>query len=672
METQTQEIKKGQIEKGFFRASVSPSSWDDKERTMDVVFTTGAKGLRRTFFGDYYEELSTESKAVRLDRLNSGAPLLADHDAVLDKVIGIVEKAKMEDGKGIATVRFANDEFSSTVVEKIRDGIISKLSVGYLVYEYEEMAAPEGEPPTFRAIDWEPFEISFVAIPFDNGAQVRQGLEKVECKLVKLNRGDKMDKRELEGEEVKPVVESVKEEEPKEPVVTLSEEKVEEPVKEEEKTEEVKAEERKRAALIIRSVKVAGLDEEVALKLIEEGKSFEHAQEEINKRWAEKGSPAMNGKVEIKELGGLESLTRGVKNALEHRAIPKTELTEEGRQYRGMSLGRIAEKFVRAAGYNTDNMSDYEIAAKVLTPECRNRFEEFKTRAGAHGTSDFTNILMDAANKTLLNAYVETPQTFRPFTRPTTTRDFKNVNRLRFGEAPSLSLIPENGEMTYGSITDSKEYYALKTHGKALKITRQALINDDTDAFARIPALMGAAASRLESDTVYGILTANAAMLNDSIALFHSSHGNLGTTGVISETTLSEMRKLGRKQTGLASTTILNLVYKYLIVPAALEIVALKNVAPIVPALSTSVNMFTGQFQVVVEPRLDANSATAWYAACDYAQIDGLEMLTLEGFSGPRIDSEIEFETQAMKMSVLHDFAAKAVDYRGLFKNAGA
>ncbi|MHC1741520.1 MAG: hypothetical protein AB9873_00650 [Syntrophobacteraceae bacterium] len=61
---------------------------------------------------------------------------------------------------------------------------------------------------------------------------------------------------------------------------------------------------------------------------------------------------------------------------------------------------------------------------------------------------------------------------------------------------------------------------------------------------------MGRAANRAVSDDIWGLLTANAAM-GDGVAIFHSTHKNLGAQGALSETTLTELRKLMRLQTGM-------------------------------------------------------------------------------------------------------------------------
>jgi hypothetical protein len=61
------------------RASLQPSSVNEDRRTVDVVWTTGARVLRG-YYDRFWEELSLDPAHVRMDRLNGGAPFLSDHD----------------------------------------------------------------------------------------------------------------------------------------------------------------------------------------------------------------------------------------------------------------------------------------------------------------------------------------------------------------------------------------------------------------------------------------------------------------------------------------------------------------------------------------------------------------------------------------------------------------
>ncbi|MFN3520533.1 MAG: hypothetical protein ACK4YT_13900, partial [Sphingomonas sp.] len=71
-------------------AELAPNTAD--ARTVEVVWSAGARVRRASFFGESYdEELSLDPAHVRLDRLNAGAPFLKVHEIdTLDAVIGSV------------------------------------------------------------------------------------------------------------------------------------------------------------------------------------------------------------------------------------------------------------------------------------------------------------------------------------------------------------------------------------------------------------------------------------------------------------------------------------------------------------------------------------------------------------------------------------------------------
>jgi hypothetical protein len=67
-----------------------------------------------------------------------------------------------------------------------------------------------------------------------------------------------------------------------------------------------------------------------------------------------------------------------------------------------------------------------------------------------------------------------------------------------------------------------------------------------------------------------------------------------------------------------------------------------------------------------------AGSATAWFLAGSPDQIDILEYGSLEGEEGPIVESRVGFDIDGLEVKCRHDFAAKAIDWRGLYKNPGA
>ena len=157
------------------RAAVREGSVDVDARTVELIWTTGAKGRRYSWdIGSYMEELEVSDTAVRLDRLNNGAPLLDTHNQYeLRAVLAVVERAWIEGGQGHALVRFSKREDADVVFKDVADGILRNISVGYAVHRYEVTESEDDKLPTYRAVDWEPMELSIVPIGFDDGAKIR-------------------------------------------------------------------------------------------------------------------------------------------------------------------------------------------------------------------------------------------------------------------------------------------------------------------------------------------------------------------------------------------------------------------------------------------------------------------------------------------------------------------
>ena len=359
--------------------------------------------------------------------------------------------------------------------------------------------------------------------------------------------------------------------------------------------------------------------------------------------------------------GGLDEkeIRRGaVETALLHRFDPhRYAISEPGRDWRGYSLIEMARSFLQAEGMRVRGLSRDEIATRAL-----------------HTTSDFPAILAAVTNKTLRDAYEAAPRTFPPLARRATAADFKDMHRLQLGEAPQLEKVNESGEFKRGSMGEGKESYRVETWGKVIGITRQVIINDDLDAFTRIPALFGTAAATLESDVVWGIVTSNPNMA-DGAALFHANHKNLAGTGTaLDVANLGKARAQMAKQTGLDGKTVLNIRPAFLVVPSSLELTAEQLIAQnLVPAKSTDVvPQSIRSLAVIAEPRLDpASGAVPWYLFASPSSIDTIEYAYLEGQDGVYIETRIGFDVDGVEVKARLDFGAKAIDWRGLFKNAG-
>ncbi len=160
-------------------AEFAAQSFSEAENTIEVIWTTGATVRRMTYTyegaQEYDEELVVSANAVRLDRMNAGAPLLDTHGRwSLDGVIGSVVpgSARLERGRGLARVLLSRAEKDAGSVQKIRDGVVRNISAGYRIHAIERIEK-DGKVPLVRVTDWEPHEISAVPIGADPGAQIR-------------------------------------------------------------------------------------------------------------------------------------------------------------------------------------------------------------------------------------------------------------------------------------------------------------------------------------------------------------------------------------------------------------------------------------------------------------------------------------------------------------------
>lgn len=342
-------------------------------------------------------------------------------------------------------------------------------------------------------------------------------------------------------------------------------------------------------------------------------------------------------------------------NALLARA--GLEKADSANPMRGYTLGEMARASAERAGVRTEGMDRMDVAAAAFT----------------HSSSDFPLLLSNVANKALLKGYQEAEETFQRWTRAGTLPDFKQGKRVDLNAFPGLDKVPEGAEYKYASIGERGETVVLATYGKLFAITRQAIINDDLDAFTRVPRLMGRAAIRTVGDLVYAILTSNP-LMSDAKALFHADHSNLLTGAAISTTSVDLMQTaMGLQKQGSA---MLNIGMKYLIVPRTL-----RGTANVVRSSefevgasaknNTTPNIVRDTFEVVADARLDAASTTAWYGAADPDVNDTIEVNYLDGNQAPYLEQRGGWNVDGAEFKVRIDAGVSALDWRTLAKNPG-
>lgn len=144
-------------------ATVNEASINAEERTVEIVWTTGAVVQRVRWEGwddriDYDEELIVNDKSIRMDRMNgpAGIPFLDSHRSWgTEAVIGTVVpgSVKIEGGQGVATIRLSSAPGCADIVHKIMERTIRSVSVGYRVHEYK-ITKRDGQREAHRHNRW--------------------------------------------------------------------------------------------------------------------------------------------------------------------------------------------------------------------------------------------------------------------------------------------------------------------------------------------------------------------------------------------------------------------------------------------------------------------------------------------------------------------------------------
>ena len=368
---------------------------------------------------------------------------------------------------------------------------------------------------------------------------------------------------------------------------------------------------------------------------------------------------ASNPRIEAGE-SQEEKFRKGASAALQARMGLGQD--DRSNEFRGQSLSSLVAASFEVKGVRTNGLTKSELASKVLA---------------AHSTSDFPLLLEDAINKTLQRGYDAFPRIWNQIARVGSVSDFKSVKLLKLGSFSSLATKLEGAEYTAGTLSEERETLTASTKGKYIQLTREMVINDDLSAFSDMAMMLGQAAARTVNADVLGVLTTNGATA-DGYNLFSTDHANLTGTGTaISVASLGLGRKMMRVQTDPSGNEAANIQPRYLLVPVgkedmAREIIMSPYNTDTTGQLKPNSIKEWGMLDVISDPLLDSNSATAWYLLADPAIRPLLEIRFLDGQQTPYVDTEEEFLTDSIRWKVRLDYGVGVNEWRSGYKNAGA
>lgn len=609
--------------RAFAPAEVIPKSLNVEERSVELIFSTGAAVKRYSWDEGYYmEELSMDPSHIMLDRLNAGASLLNSHNQgdMQDRLGAVVPgSARVEKGVALCTVQISRNPEGERLMVDLRDGMPLPISVGYKIHAYEKREGDENSLPVYRATSWEPMEVSAVAIPADFGAHARAEPQ-TQRNAVPVNVA-----RRAEGAAGQ-----------MEPTMT---------------TADPALAERERISTIRNIGENHRASNGLMKRAVDNGMSVPDFREMLMDEMRARQSRTETFSIAPQGYDASERcLSDRLGDAILARVKPGLKVEADFRQFVGLPMAELARVALNARNESTTGVRQSELIGRAL-----------------HTTSDFGLALSAVAHRLVRDGYAAAPSQIRRIARETSAKDFRAKTSIQFKEGGALEKVNEHGEFRRGTFVETGESYAIGTYGKIFGLTRQALINDDLDLLSTVPRRLGSYASAFESSFLAKLLETPPKM-SDGVALFHATHGNLAGTGTaISVTSLGAARLALRRQKGIAGEVVA-VEPKFLVVPPELETLAEQTLADINASKAEDVNVFAGRLELVVEPHL--GNAQSWYLAAGQVET-GLEFAYLEGESGPQIETRQGFDIDGTEWKVRLDFGGGFVDHRGIFKNPG-
>lgn len=631
--------KSSPMRRDFFTGAIRAMGGSEEagqNDTRQVELSLSSEEPYTRWFGT--EILCHDPGAIDLSRLQDIGVVLFNHDS--NTVIGRVDSVTLDEveRKLRATVTFDDDEDSERIYQKVKNGTLKGVSVGYRVSVWEEVGngavSSNGRfmGPCEVATKWTPYEISIVAVPADPTVGVGRSYEPENGEGTMDNKNKKP---------TAPMPEGTK---GMEPPADNGQKKVPggQPEANTMTTRTMEAE-RKRCSTIMTLCRQFDMD---PMPFITGGQTVEATRAAVLENLANTRQP-QGVTVQADEA---DKFRAAAADGLAMRAGIAVEKPASGaEEFRGMSLVRLAAESLSMDGKNVRHMDDTLIMREALT-----------------GTGAFPGILSNVANKSLAQAYQLAPTTFQDWTAKGSNKDFKTATRYHLSEAPSLTEINENGEFKHAELKEDFATTKVQTYGATFSITMQALVNDDLGALSRQPAEFGIAARRDINERVYKLIRDNGTF--NGTPLFSAKRGNVQTAG-LTVAGLGTMKAAMARQTGIAGKQKLNIQPAFLIVPPELEVQAAQLINSVVDPSknNAAVNPFANKLSVISDPEL--TDAKTFYLVAAPGYVPTIEVTYLNGQEAPTIESAIQFDTLGIKWRIYQHVGVNIVDFRGIQKS---
>lgn len=581
-----------------------PNSFDPETRTVSAVIATPTPVPRRDARGPFLEVLTAET----LDLSAADLPVLDSHrTASVRDQLGRVRSIAVEGDSVVAVLWLSSAEDVAPVVQRIADGTVTGVSIGYRVAGWAEKQTPAGRVKSPTA--WTITEVTLTSNPADPSARLRQ-------------KGNDM---------------------PEEITETVSPE----------------AAELQRRSDIRALFRNANLPPEEADALIDSGADLDAAKAAA---WDAQQSRRRSQPVIRVHSGGADdpaTIRTRQTDALAYRMGGLAELPEASREYADSSLLDMARASVERAGVSTRGMSRDE----VLHRSAAHTASDFPlTVMDAMNKTAMQSY--QAAESPVKGLFRK--QTVRDFKASTAIRlgEMGQLEELAENGEFTATSRGEEGE----SIKASTYGRRLDVSRNLIVNDDLNLLGDMTRAFGEAAAQTEAA---LMLATITGnpnLSDGNPVFDASRGNLGNAGGGAAGAIGSAGVDVFTDARQAMRTAKGLDGKTIVGAAPRFMLVGPEIETLAEQILAETYPTKSDEVNVAASKLTLLVEPRLEGDAV---YIFADPARLAALRYVYLAGAEGVQIQRREMWDSLGLSFRAFLDFGAGWLDWRGAYLHEG-
>ena len=378
------------------------------------------------------------------------------------------------------------------------------------------------------------------------------------------------------------------------------------------------------------------------------------------------------------------------------RALGATELSEGITEKDLMPVSSLREFYTMITGDRyvdgftnmRESVFGGEITAGTFLEAVPDNNTQYFAGVGDNFPAIGSNVSINAAtgifgvsmNRALMQIYKAQNLWWEPIVTPKPMNNMKVQTRVRpheFGIMPTRAQSAEYATVAFG---ETIETYQPDEYGHMAGVSRLAIINDDLDAFSRIPREFARSAAATINNLIAGMFTTGSGLgpvMGDTDTVFHADHNNLANAA-LSRSSLTAAIKTMLKQTGdrgSASSQVIGFEPKFPLVPIDLIDVAYELLATqLVPDSANNARNFVASMGLENAIRVpnwtDENN---WYLMASPQEVSSIEV----GFLFDRREPEMIMQDQPsqglvftrdlMSWKQRWDVGAGWLDYRGAY-----